>query len=206
MNGLNKLGLLGAVGAGLGRVRARTWLILGGSLLLVMGLMVAAAIAVMAWLWAQAPAAIDAGKRVGGEAVAQVEQVAPGLLERLDQWLPGVREQLQRWIPGLAPAPAADVSGTDIGPVPRYPGLVRSHFARDAQQVEVRYVGRAEFAAVLAHYAKGFAGAGFKQEVLAATAEAESHRFVRAAETFELAVKRLAGGRVEVQLTQRLRA
>lgn len=206
MNPMEKLGLPGAIGSGLGRIRRRTWLIIGASVLLVIGLFVAAAIALLAWLWAQAPAAIDAGKRVGGEAVAQVEQVAPGLWQRLDQWFPGLREQLQRWVPGLAPAPAKDVSGTDIGPVPRFPGLVRSHFARDAQAVEVRFVGSAEAAAVLAHYVKGFAAAGFKQEVLAATAEAESHRFVKGAETFELTLKRLAGGRVEVQLKQLLRS
>jgi len=201
MMGLDKAGLANRAASGLGRIRTRTWLILGAALLAVTGLIVAAGIAALVWLWGQAPAAIDAGKRYGGAAVAQVEQATPGLWQWLDHWLPGVREQLQRWIPGLVP-PAQDVSGQDIGPVPRYPGLVRSHFARDAKAVEVRFVGSAAFDAVLGHYVKGFAAAGFKQQVLAATPEREAHRFVRERETFELTVLRAVGGRVEVQLKQ----
>lgn len=204
MGGWERLGPLGAIGARLGRVRARTWVALGAGVLLVVGVVAAAGIAILVWLWGQAPAAIDAGKRLGGEAVAQVEQVTPGLKEELDRWLPGLRERWARWFPGAAPVPATDVSGVDIGPVPRYPGLVRSHFARDAQAVEVRYVGDADFAAVLAHYVQGIAGAGFTREVVAASADAETHRFARGGETFELALRRLGGGRVEVVLTQHL--
>lgn len=202
MNGLNRLGLLALLASRVGRIRTRTWLIAGAVGVLLIGLLVAAAIALVSWLWGQAPAAVDAGKRLGSEAAAQVEQAAPGLWERLDQWAPGLREQAARWIPALARAPAQDVSGTDIGPVPRYAGLVRSRFARDGQTVEVGYTGAAPFDAVLAHYVQGFTAAGYSQEIVSAAPEGERHRFRRERETFELALSRRPGGRVELQLRQ----
>ena len=201
MNGLNRLGLLTLLASSIGRIRARTWLIAGAVGILLLGLAVAAAIALASWLWGQAPAVVDAGKRLGSETVAQVEQAAPGLWERLDQWAPGLREQVGRWIPALASTPAQDVSGTDIGPVPRYPGLVRSHYARVGQTVEVRYAGAAPFDAVLAHYVKGFAGAGYAQEIVSAAPDSEIHRFRIERETIELALTRRPGGRVELQMS-----
>ncbi|GMU45168.1 MAG: hypothetical protein AMXMBFR25_31540 [Lysobacterales bacterium] len=203
MNGVTKVGLLTLLASSLGRVRARTWLLLGAAGIVVLGLIVGAGIWLLSWLWGQAPAVVDAGKRLGGEAVTQVEQAAPGLWERLDQWAPGLREQLARWIPAVAPAaPAQDVSGADIGPVPRYPGLVRSHFAREGQTVEVGFVGAAQFDAVLAHYVKGFGAAGYAQQVVAATPDVERHRFAREREIFDLALTRRPGGHVELQLKQ----
>jgi hypothetical protein len=196
------LGLLALLASSVGRIRTRTWLLLGGAGIVVLGLIIAAGIALLSWLWGQAPAAVDAGKRLGGEAAAQVEQAAPGLWERLDQWAPGLREQLSRWIPGLAAAPAQDVSGTDIGPVPRYPGLVRSHFARAGNAVEVGFVGAAPFDAVLAHYVQGFAAAGYTQDVIAAAPDVERHLFRRERETFELTLTRRTGGLVELQMKQ----
>ncbi len=47
--------------------------------------------------------------------------------------------------------PASDVSGTDLGPVPRFSGLVRSAFSRSEGGVDVRYLGPAAFEAVRAH-------------------------------------------------------
>ena len=202
MNGLNRLGLLSPLAAWLGSIRIRTWLILGTAGFALLGLVVWAGIALLSWLWAQAPVVADAGKRLGGEAATQIEQAAPGLGDRLEQWVPGLRENVERWVPGLAKAPAQDVSGTDIGPVPRYPGLVRGHFSRDAGGVEVAYAGSAALDAVLAHYVKGFAADGFAHDVMVATADGERHRFRRGQETFELALARRAGGLIEVRLEQ----
>lgn len=206
MNGLNRLGPLALLVSSVGRIRTCTWLLLGAAGIVVLGLIAAAGIALLSWLWSQAPAAVDAGKRLGGEAAAQVEQAAPGLWEQLDQWAPGLREQLSRWIPGPAPAPAQDVSGADIGPVPRYPDLVRSHFARTGNAVEVGFVGAAPFDAVLAHYVKGFAEAGYTQDVIAAAPDVEKHLFRREGETFELALTRRPGGRIELHLKQSARS
>jgi len=202
VNGLNRLGLLSLLDAGLRSIRTRAWLILGGAGFVLTGLVAWAGIALLSWAWAQAPVVVDAGKQLGGEVTTQIEQTAPGWTERLDQWLPGLRTTLERWVPGLARPPAQDVSGTDIGPVPRYPGLVRSHFARDASGVEVAYIGRAAMDSVVAHYVKGFTASGFAHEVMAASPDSERHRFRQAQETFEFSVARRAGGLIEVRLKQ----
>lgn len=185
----------------------RSWIVIGVAAVAVVGLIGWGAVAIVSWLWGQAPGAMDAGKRIGGEAAARIEQAAPGLREQAEKWAPGLAEQLERWVPGLADSPPAqDVSGADIGPVTRYPGLVRSHFARDAQAVEVAYSGRAPFEAVLEHYVKGFTGAGYAQEVLSATPEGERHRFRADRDSFELSLARRPGGLVDVRLKQPARS
>ena len=190
MNRENKFRFPAQAGWSLRNIRTRTWLILGAVGLLILGLMAWAGIAILFWLWGQAPSVSEAGKRLAGAAVTQIEQVAPGLKEQVGQWLPGLGEA----------SPVSDVSGTDIGPVPRYPGLVRSHFTREGQAVEVRYAGRAAFDRVLAHYVKGFADANYAQEVLSATSEGEQHRFRRDQESIDLALLRSQDGLLELRL------
>ena len=190
MNGENKFRFPAQAGWSLRNIRTRTWLILGAVGLLILGLMAWAGIAILFWLWGQAPSVSEAGKRLAGAAVTQIEQVAPGLKEQVGQWRPGLGEA----------SPVSDVSGTDMGPVPRYPGLVRSHFTREGQAVEVRYAGRGTFDMVLAHYVKGFAAANYAQEVLSATSEGEQHRFRRGQESIDLALLRSQGGLLELRL------
>lgn len=184
-------------------VRARTWAILAATVLVIIGLLAWAAVALLSWLWGQAPAAVDTGARLTGEAAARIEQAAPDLRERAEQWVPGLKGQLEQWLPGAAEeAPVRDVSGADIGPVPRYPGLVRSHYALGDGAVEVGYTGRAAFDAVLAHYVEGFAAAGYAQEVISATSGSERHRFRRGGETVELSLTRGPDALVELRLRQ----
>lgn len=201
MSGLNKPGFLTQAASSLLRIRARTWLILASVGVLVVGLLAWAAIAVLSWLWAQAPAATDTGKRLAGEAATRIEQAAPGLREQAEQWVPDLTDRLQPWLPGEE-LPARDVSGADVGPVPRYPGLVRSHFAREGQAVEAGYAGRAALDSVLAHYVQGFAAAGYVQEVMSATSGGEQHRFRRGQEAIDLSLTRRPGGLVELRLQQ----
>ncbi len=201
--GLNKFWFLAQAASSLRNIRARTWLILGTVMAVILGLIIWASIAFLSWLWAQAPAATEAGRRLAGEAATKIEQTAPGLREQTEQWLQCVKAQVDRWLPGLGEQPLdSDVSGADVGPVPRYPGLVRSYFAREGQAAEVRYAGRAAFDTVLAHYAQGFAAAGYAQEVISATPEAEQHRFRRGQESIDLALTRRPGELVEVGLKQ----
>lgn len=175
----------------LGKVRARTWLILGAVVLGILGLVAWAGIALLSWLWGQFPTATEAGRRLANDAATQIEQVVPGL-----------KEQIGQWVPDLAESPAtSDVSGIDAGPVPRFPGLVRSYFARGEKTVEVRYTGRAAFEAVRTHYLQGFSAAGYVQEVKEATPETEHHRFKRNDQSIDLLLLRQAGGRVEIRLT-----
>ena len=183
------------------KVRPRTWLIIGGVVVGILGLFVWAGIAVLSWLWGQVPTAATAGNRLVGDAMTQIEQSAPGLKEQIGQWVPGLKDQVSQWAPSLAEdLPASDVSGTDLGPVPRFAGLVRTSFSRREGAVEVRYAGPATFEAVRAHYVQGFTTAGYAQEVIDASPDAENHRFTTGQETIELALLREAGGRVEVRL------
>lgn len=173
------------------KVRARTWLFLGAVVLGILSLLTWAGIALLSWLWGQFPAATETGRRLAGEAMTQIEQVAPGLKEQIGQWVPGLAGE----------PPASDVSGVDVGPVPRFPGLVRSYFARGEKTVEVRYVGRAAFESVRAHYVQGFTAAGYAHEVMNATPEAEHHRFKKDRESIDVLLFRPAEGRVEIRLT-----
>lgn len=175
----------------LGKVRARTWLILGAVVLGILGLVAWAGIALLSWLWGQFSVLSETGKRLAGETMTQVEQVTPGLKEQIGQWVPDLAEN----------PPTSDVSGIDAGPVPRFPGLVRSYFARGEKTVEVRYAGRATFEAVRAHYLQGFSAAGYVHEVKEATPETEHHRFKRNDQSIDLLLLRQAGGRVEIRLT-----
>lgn len=190
MSGLNKFGALAQAASSLGNLHARTWLILAAAGFGILGLLAWGGIAILSWLWGQAPIATETGKRLAGGVLTQVEQVAPGLKEQAGQWLPGLAADL----------PASDVSGTDVGPVPRYPGLVRSHFMREGPVVKVRYAGRAAFDAVLVHYVQGFTAAGYLQEVMSATPEGEQHRFRHGQESIDLSLLRRPGGQVELRL------
>lgn len=175
----------------LGKVRARTWLILGAVVLGILGLVAWAGIALLSWLWGQFSVLSETGKRLAGETMTQVEQVTPGLKEQIGQWVPDLAEN----------PPTSDVSGIDAGPVPRFPGLVRSYFARGEKTVEVRYAGRATFEAVRAHYVQGFAAAGYAHEVVNGSPEAEHHRFKRDQESIDLLLFRQVDERVEIRLT-----
>ena len=71
-------------------------------------------------------------------------------MKRVEQVVPSVREKLGVFAPGLKPSPPpCDVSGTDVG-----------------KQVIIEYEGGADSAAVLDHYAKGFAAQRYAQTVL----------------------------------------
>ena len=192
MGHLGKFLLLEQVARRVRQVRVRTWLLLAALALGLVGLLIWAAVAVLSWIWTQAPAVTDAGRRVAGEAITRIEQVAPGLKEEIDRRLPGA---------GKAP-PGRDVSGADVGPVPRFAGLVRTYFAREGGSVEARYAGRASFEAVLAHYVKGLTASGYAQEVQSATPETEQHRFRRERESIDLTLTRRPGGLLELRLKQ----
>ncbi len=205
MNDLNKFILLEQAASKLRTIRTRTWLMLAAVALGFVALLFWAGMALLTWLWAEAPAMSEAGKRLAGDALTQFEQAAPGLKKEVEQWAPSVKQQLDRWLPGESETlPANDVSGVDIGPVPRFPGLVRTYFVRDAKTIEARYSGRASFEAVLKYYTQGFAAAGYTQEVITAATEAEQHRFRRGREAVDLTLTRRSVGRVELRLTTRM--
>lgn len=202
MNSVNRVRMPAQTASRLKGIRSRTWLILGATVLAFIGLLIWAVIATLSWLLGQVATASDVGKRFADDAMTQVGQVAPGLREQAEQWVPaGVKDQASRWLPMLSTdLPPADVSGTDIGPVSRFPGLVRSHFAREGKINEVRYTGNAPFAAVLAHYLQSFADASYAHEVISATTTSEQHRFKGNGGAIDFSLLRHQGNQIEVRL------
>jgi hypothetical protein len=193
---------LSNIGPRLARVRTRTWVFIGLGVAAVLALMAWAAIAVLSWAWGQLPGLADSGRQAAGAAMEKVEQVAPGLKGQIDPLLGqvglGAGEK-------AAETPATDVSGTDLPGVARYPGSVRSYFAREAGRTELRYTGQGEVRAVLDHYLAQFTAAGYGHEVLSATPEAERHRFAKAGDTLDFEIRKAgADGGVEVVLVHNL--
>ncbi|MEW5966140.1 MAG: hypothetical protein AB1720_03970 [Pseudomonadota bacterium] len=195
---MNKLGLIGLAAQAAPRlfqVRRRTWIMLGIGLLVLFGLFIWAAIALTGWFFGQAQGWGAAAPEAARGALERVER-------QVEQVVPGAREKLGEIVPALKPEapPARDVSGTDLAPVARYPGLVRAAWHREGTQVTARYEGQADYAAVLSHYIRGFTALGYAQEVRSATPEAEAHAWTRDKQRYLVKVAAQPKGRVAVEI------
>lgn len=172
------------------QVRRRTLIAVGVGLLVLFGLLIWAALALIGWFFGQAQGWMGAAPEVARGAMEQVEQVVPG-----------AREKLGEFVPGLKPAqPPRDVSGTDVGPVARYPGMARTYWHREGKQVTIEYEGEADYAAVLDHYARGFAAQGYAQSVLSATPTAETHEYTKGGERIILKIAQQQKGAVSARI------
>lgn len=194
---MSKLGLLGYIATlvpGLLQVRRSTWIAAGAGVLMLMGLMTWAAIALIGGLWGQArnlsETAPDVVRDATRAAVGQVEVIVPGVREKLGEMVPALK----------AEQPRRDVSGTDVGPVARYPGLTRQHWHREGREISVRYAGAADYAAVLNHYVSGFAAQGYRQNLLSATPDAERHEYIKDADRVGFVLTRDAKGVVKATI------
>lgn len=167
-----------------------TWLAVAVGLMALLVLLALAVFAAFGWLWDQGKALTTGAPEAVRVIASQVEQAVPGAREKLGEVLPAIRPE----------PPPRDVSGTDIGPVTRYPGLARSHWHRDGREITVRYEGRADYAAVLDHYAKGFAAQGYAQSVMSATPDAEAHDYRKGDEKVRFEINRLPQGKVKATI------
>lgn len=199
---MNKLGVLAFAAQFAPRmfqVRRGTWIAVGVGLVVLFGLVVWAAVALIGWLFGQASGWLGAAR----DAAAGPAQ---GVLEQVERMAPGAREQLDAHLGDYLPAlkgesePARDVSGEDLGPVPRHPGLVRSAWQREGSRMAVEYTGRAEYAAVLDHYTQGYDELGYARTVLSANPDAETHEYARGAERYRLTVARKGRDGVTVRI------
>lgn len=194
---MNKPGLLGyavAFAPGLMQVRRSTWIAAGLSMLVLLGLMAWAAVAVVSVLWGQvqglSSTAPDVVRDTTRAAIAQVEVIAPGAREKIGEFLPALKaEQAQR-----------DVSGTDVGPVARYPGLARAFWHREGREITVRYEGVADYAAVLDHYVSGFADRGYRQNLLSAKPDVERHEYLKDADRVGFVLAKDPKGRIKATI------
>jgi hypothetical protein len=192
---MSRLGLLSHVAAfapRLFQVRGSTWIVVGAGFLTVIGLLIWAAIALIGGLWGQAQTLVgvapEAVRRSTGAVMEQVEVITPGAREKFGAFVPALKaEQVAR-----------DVSGTDVGPVARYPGLTRSYWQRNGNEITVRHEGPADYAAALDHYAKGFAALGYRQNLLSATPDAEQHEYLKGTDRIAFSLVRVPKGGVKV--------
>ena len=208
---------------GLFRVRRSTWITVGVGLLVFLGFLIWATMALIGWLWGQtqtlAGAAPDAVRGTARGVVSRVEEFVPGARAVLDQvaasvpdargalgrvteQLPGASELLVGILPASKPeAPLQrDVSGQDLGPVARFPGLARTQWQRTAEGAVVDYEGKADYVKVLDYYAKGFVSAGFEQTVQSSTLEAETHQYTKDRERLILKIAQKPKGLVGVRI------
>ena len=223
---MHKPGLLTYVAQfapGLFRVRRSTWITVGVGLLVFLGFLIWAAMALIGWLWGQtqtlAGAAPDAVRGTARGVVSRVEEFVPGARAVLDQvaasvpdargalgrvteQLPGASELLVGILPASKPeAPLQrDVSGQDLGPVARFPGLARTQWQRTAEGAVVDYEGKADYVKVLDYYAKGFVSSGFEQTVQSSTLEAETHQYTKDRERLILKIAQKPKGLVGVRI------
>ena len=223
---MHKPGLLTYVAQfapGLFRVRRSTWITVGVGLLVFLGFLIWAAMALIGWLWGQtqtlAGAAPDAVRGTARGVVSRVEEFVPGARAVLDQvaasvpdargalgrvteQLPGASELLVGILAASKPeAPLQrDVSGQDLGPVARFPGLARTQWQRAAEGAVVDYEGKADYVKVLDYYAKGFVSAGFEQTVQSSTLEAETHQYTKNRERLTLKIAQKPKGLVGVRI------
>ena len=194
---MSKLGLLGYAAAffpALLQVRRSTWIAAGVGFLVLLVLMLWAAVALVGALWGQArnlsDAAPDVLRDATRAAVGQVEVVVPGMREKLGEIVPALK----------AEQPRRDVSGNDVGPVARYPGLARDYWHREEREITVRYEGAADYAAVLDHYVKGFAAQGYRQNLLSAAPDTERHEYLKDADRVGFFLAKNPKGEVKVTI------
>lgn len=171
-------------------VRRGTWIAIGLGLLTLFILLIWASVALLGWVWGQ-------GKALGTGAPDAVRVV----VEQVEQAVPGARAVLGDWLPALKPEPAPrDVSGTDVGPVARYPGLMRSHWQHEGREITVRYEGRADYVAVLEHYTRAFAAQGYAHKVVSATPAGEEHDYRKGDERIRFMIAQLPEGKVKATI------
>ena len=205
------------------QVRRSTWITVGVGLLVLFGVLIWAAIALIGWLWGQtqnlAGVAPDAVLGTARSVVRQIEEFVPGARAVLDQvvasvpdargtldevteQLPGASELLGGILPASKPdAPLQrDVSGQELGPVARFPGLARTQWQRTAEGAAVDYEGKADYVKVLDYYAKGFVSTGFEQAVQSSTREAETHEYTKNHERITLKIAQKPKGLVGVRI------
>jgi hypothetical protein len=173
------------------QVQRGTWMAIGLGLLTLFALLIWAAVSLFGWLWGQGKSLAGDVPEVVRIVTAQVEQVVPGARETLGDLVPAFKSE----------TPPRDVSGTDVGPVARYPGLSRSHWQRVGSEITVRYEGRADYVAVLEHYTKGFAAQGYAQSVVSATPEGEEHDYRKEDDRVRVKIAQLPQGKVQTMIS-----
>jgi hypothetical protein len=188
---LSKLPLFSMLASRLYAISRRTWVLISVALLLLGALAIWMMVSLAGWLFGMARESVTAAPEFARSAVEQVEKVVPGASQAIEDL---------RTIAQPA-SPVRDVSGSDPIPVARFPGLTRTIWQREGQEVRVRYEGKADLAAVVDHYAKGFAAHGYRQELHAATVGEERHDYLKSGERVGVIFTQQKSNVVSVSIT-----
>jgi hypothetical protein len=172
------------------QIRRGTWLAVAVGMIGLLFLLAWAVFTALGWLWDQGKTLTTGAPEAVRAIASQVEQAVPGAREKLGEVLPAIKPE----------PPLRDVSGTDFGPVARFPGLARSHWHREGREITVGYEGRADYVAVLEHYTKGFAAQDYAQHVMSARPDAESHDYRKGDELVRFEINRLPQGKVKATI------
>ena len=182
---------------------------IGIGLLVFVALLIWAALSLIGWLWGQtqsmAGAAPEALRNATGGVMEQVKAFAPGaqgVLDQAKEAVPGAHEMLAGFVPASKPEATLqrDVSGEDLGPVPRYSGFMRTKWQRTGEQAAVEYEGKGDYVKVLDYYANGFIAQGFSRFVQTASTEAETHEYAKGSERFSLSIAQKPKGVISVRV------
>lgn len=200
---MNKPGLIAAAAQfapRLFQIRRSTWIAAGVGLLVLFGLLIWAALALISWFFGQvqdwSAAAPGAAREALATAERQVEQVVPGAQEKLAEIVPILKS---------GDRPQRDVTGTDIAPVARYPGLTRTFWHREGRLINVHFEGLADYVTVLDHYVRGFTALGYTQELQSATPVSETHAWIKGNQRYLAKIASEPKGMVSVDIETTLK-
>lgn len=188
---ISRLSLFSMLASRFFAISRRTWLLVSVALLILAALAIWLMVSIAGWLFGMAREGVSAVPEVAGSAVQHIEKVVPGARQAI--------KDLR--VIGQPLPPARDVSGTDPIPVARFPGLARTHWQREGQEIRVRYEGKADLAAVLDHYTKGFADQGYRQDLHAATPSEERHDYLKDGERVGVIFMQMKNRMVSVSIT-----
>ena len=175
---------------GILQVRRSTWIAIGVGFMCLLGLMAWAVVALIGGLWGQAKSMAGAAPETARVVIEQAERVIPGANQAFDALRAATKP---------APPPQ-DVSGTDPAAVTRYPGLVRTHWQREGQEITVRYEGKVDYAALRDAYVTGFTKQAYLQNLLFSSQHEERHEFIKGNDRIQFAIARDSKDNVKVSI------
>jgi hypothetical protein len=178
MNGSNRRQTASSLMPRLFQISKRTWYWIAASVFVLIALLVWVLVVASQWLFQQGHQSLNDIAKHAPEITKLVVGHAEGLAPGGKQVVDGMMEKLS-----LSKAPKREVSGTDIVPVPRYPGLIRTSWD---QSGIAEYEGNAQFSTVREHYSQGLIALGFSEATISTTQESEVHEYRKNAEQFRI--------------------
>jgi hypothetical protein len=168
-------------------VRKRSWVLAALAIVAILAIMILLAIMLFSWGWGQLPMLADSARQTANATMDKVGQAVPEMKTRIEPLLDASGLPLAKTAGNWT---SRDVSGIELPGVERYPGFLRTHYARDRRRVDLRYAGQGDFHEVLGHYITQFRQAGYAHEIVSATPAAERHRFIKTTDVVEFEIRR----------------